>query len=178
MAKKTSRRLVIDTSVVHAAGGEEAVHPTSKNCWEFLKAILKICHRVVLNDELKTEWDRHFSDSAHEWFTQMVERGKVIMVHNTRNDELRQDVRENASTERMRDEMLKDIHLIEAALASDRTIASLDENARGTFYSISTAVPELKPIVWVNPDKEEEEPIEWLRNGARPESRRTLGFNA
>ena len=177
MAERTSRRLVIDSSVVRAAGGEGAVHPTSKRCRDFLKALLKICHRVVLSDDIKREWDSAgASRFSQKWLTQMTGRGKVVKLRNTRNDELRQDIRESAKTERERREMLKDAHLIEAALATDKTVASLDENARSSFRHISTAVPELKPVVWVNPANEDEEPIEWLKNGARPERQRKPGF--
>jgi hypothetical protein len=41
---------------------------------------------------------------------------------------------------------------------------------------VAVQVDELKEIVWVNPPKiEEEKPIEWLENGAKPEKERMLG---
>jgi len=69
----------------------------------------------------------------------------------------------------------KDAHLIEAALATDRLIASQDERARGIFREASRGVRELKPIVWVNPTLPADDPIGWLRNGAPFEARRQLG---
>ena len=57
MARRTSRRLVIDASVVHAAGPEGATFPTSKNCRDFLKAVLTICHNVVMTPEIGKEFE-------------------------------------------------------------------------------------------------------------------------
>ena len=73
--------------------------------------------------------------------------------------------------------MFKDLRLIEAALATDKTVISLDDKtARKFFGKAAVQVDELKDIVWVNPDKiEEEKPIEWLENGAEAERDRLLG---
>ena len=71
---------------------------------------------------------------------------------------------------------LKDFLLIKAALGTDKIIVSLDEKARKPFKIAAIQVNELKDIVWINPDKiEEEKPIEWLENGAEAESDRLLG---
>jgi len=67
--------------------------------------------------------------------------------------------------------------LIEAAIATDRIVISLDDNtARRFFGRVAVQVDELKEIVWVNPAKiEEEKPIEWLEKGAEAQSDRLLG---
>jgi hypothetical protein len=61
-------------------------------------------------------------------------------------------------------------------MATDKIVISLDDNTARTLFSKASAkVNELKDIVWVNPDKiEEEKPIEWLKNGAEAESERLL----
>jgi hypothetical protein len=64
------------------------------------------------------------------------------------------------------DAVRKDIHLVHAALAVDRSIVSRDETARRLFGNASAAVPDLSSIVSVNPDREAETPIERLENGA------------
>lgn len=73
-------------------------------------------------------------------------------------------------------EMLKDFHLVEAALATDQTVTSLDDIVRNLFASTSRTAGELRSIVWVNPDKTQEQAIAWLENGAKPEKKRILGF--
>lgn len=69
----------------------------------------------------------------------------------------------------------KDAHLIEAAIATDRLVTSQDEKARRLFGCASFAVGQLRQIVWVNPTKADERPIDWLENGARAEAHRQLG---
>jgi hypothetical protein len=72
--------------------------------------------------------------------------------------------------------VLKDRHLVEAALAAARVVVSLDENARSLFRACA-AVRELsvlRPIVWVNPAFVSEEGLHWLAVGAPAERRRML----
>lgn len=71
--------------------------------------------------------------------------------------------------------MQKDFHLLEAARETDQTIISLDETVRGLFARATQHVGEIRDIVWVNPEyNEEEEPLVWLQNGAPPEDHRKL----
>lgn len=42
MLVKASKHLVIDASVARSSGGENAMYPTSKNCRDFLKAVLEV----------------------------------------------------------------------------------------------------------------------------------------
>ena len=71
--------------------------------------------------------------------------------------------------------MQKDFHLLEAARATDQTIISLDEIIRQLFARAAQHVGEIRDIVWVNPERmEEEEPLVWLKNGAPPEDHRKL----
>ena len=71
--------------------------------------------------------------------------------------------------------MLNDVHLIDAALATDRTVNSLDGKARKVFARASHTLAELTSIVWVNPDQPAEDPTGWLQRGAKPERKRMLG---
>ncbi|HLN32763.1 MAG TPA: hypothetical protein VK395_33850 [Gemmataceae bacterium] len=70
--------------------------------------------------------------------------------------------------------VLKDCHLLEAALATDSRIASLDEKARHHCAELAVAIEEMRAIIWVNPDVPEEGAIEWLEQGAPAEKRRRL----
>lgn len=177
MPRKASRRLVIDASVAHASGRENATHPTSKNCCAFLKAVLGICHRVVITPDILQEWKKHRSNFASAWLSQMYGRKKVDDdVGDTTNSELRNKIKRNAASEKSRDAMLKDIHLIEAAKVTDQTVISLDETVRNLFAVAAHHIGEMRSIVWVNPDKAEEQPVSWLEKGAQPEKKRLLGF--
>src|SRR5712691_9172343 len=110
----------------------------------------------------------------------MMARKKVHLLGNVVNDELRGRV-ERAAAHAGNDEreaMRKDFLLIEAALATDRIVISLDDTARGLFAVAARSVGELRNVAWVNPDKTEEQSVLWLENGAKPEKRRLLGFRA
>jgi hypothetical protein len=175
-AKVVSKRLVIDASVARSAGGEEATYPTSVHCRDFLIAVLDICHKVVMTPDIREEWNKHESEFARAWRRRMVAKRKFEFLDIPVNEELWEKIDTSAGSDRQRAEMFKDLRLIEAAIATDRTVISLDDNtARKFFGKAAVQVDELKDIVWVNPDKiEEEKPIEWLREGAKPESDRLL----
>ncbi|BAY10773.1 hypothetical protein NIES2098_39490 [Calothrix sp. NIES-2098] len=174
--KVVSKRLVIDASVARSSGGEEATYPTSVNCRDFLKAVLDICHQVVMTPDIKTEWDKHQSNFARKWRTQMVAKRKFKFEEIPINSDLWKQIESIAANDKECWEMTKDLRLIEAALATDKIVISLDDNTARTLFSrASDKVDELQHIVWVNPDKiEVEKPIEWLKNGAEVESDRLL----
>jgi len=175
-AKIVSKRLVIDASVARSAGGEEATYPTSVHCRDFLKAVLDICHKVVMTPDIKEEWNKHESDFARGWRRRMVAKRKFEFLDIPVNEELWEKIDKIAWSDRQRAEMFKDLRLIEAAMATDKTVISLDDKtARKFFARAAVQVDELKDIVWVNPDKiEEEKPIEWLEKGAEAQSDRLL----
>jgi hypothetical protein len=74
-------------------------------------------------------------------------------------------------------EMLEDIHLIEAALATDKTLLSLDKQVRRHFKLFLPQLPELEAVSWQNP-AEAEEILDWLEKGAPPDEHRMLGYRA
>lgn len=171
-----SRRLVIDASIARAAGGIEATFPTSKHCRDFLKATLTICHRMVMTPEIEDEWKAHQSKFARKWRRYMEGKKKICRPTNTVNEELRTKLARISVSRTAEAAMLKDIHLIEAALATDKIVVSLDETVRNFFNASAASLGDLKNVLWLNPDKEEEESIAWLENGAKPEKNRRIGF--
>lgn len=156
-----SKRLVIDASVAAAAG--ETIKPASRRCREFLDAVLKICHRLAMTAALANEWDAHESLFAARWRAEMTSRGKIVRLTISPNEDLRNQVRSTAA-------VLKDLHLIEAALAVDGIVVSLDENARG-FFRVDAAAD----VIWLNPVDEGGHAIYWLRQGANPVEEWKLG---
>src|SRR4051794_12743935 len=122
MAAKTSRRLVIDASVARSSGGEDATFPTSKHCRDFLKAVLSICHRIVLTPEIQAEWHKHQSNFARRWLVSMFARKKVEQAGSITKQDPRDNIHAATENEKARAAMLKDIHLLEAAIATDETV--------------------------------------------------------
>jgi len=175
MPKKPSQRLVVDASVARASGGADATYPTSKHCRDFLDVVRKICHQIVMSPDIAAEWDRHQSHWARTWRVSMVARKKLCRVNPSGDTELQDRVVGVAAGDSQREAMLKDYHLIEAALATDQCIASLDDTARDLFARAARQVKELRGVAWVNPFLPDEQPIPWLAGGARPEKTRLLG---
>jgi hypothetical protein len=176
MDRAKSKRLVIDAGVLHSAGGEAATHSTAKHCRDLLKAVLAICHRVARTPPIDDEWRRHSSGFSRKWRVWMNSKKKLEQVQAdvSDNQSLLQDIENALNSDEDIDAVRKDIHLICAALAADRSIVSCDETARRLFGGVSSTVPVLSPIVWVNPDREEENPIQWLEDGAEAEPNRML----
>ena len=79
VAKVRSRVLVIDASIAKAAG-EISMHPTSRNCREFLQAVLKLCHRMAMTEAIQAEWNKHQTRFARGWRTSMVARRKLEFI--------------------------------------------------------------------------------------------------
>lgn len=179
MPARAARRLVIDASVAGAAGGKTATAPTSTNCRDFLLAVRGEHYLVILTPQLRREWDDHKSTFARTWLTAMTTRGAVIFLDIKASNKLRREI-ERVVAPRAAElkAMRKDFHLLEAALATDQNIVSLDEIVRALFGRAAVNVVALKNIVWVNPDKAAEEPIAWLEKNAKPERKRMLGFRA
>lgn len=85
-----------------------------------------------------------------------------------RNDALREAINEAAPTVEVSKIVGKDTHLIEAALAGDKIIISLDETVANHLAQLTDQVSDLANIVWVNPSVDSEQVINWLERGAKP----------
>ena len=75
------------------------------------------------------------------------------------------------------EEILKDAHLLEAALVTDKIVASMDREARDTYASACHHIGEIRDIMWINPETEEDSCTGWLKQGAPIEPERQLGYN-
>ncbi len=129
-----------------------------------------------MTPDIRDEWTKHESNFARTWRRRMVAKKKLeYQAGIETNEELWKQIEGTAASDSEREAMFKDFCLIEAALATDKTVISLDERVRRLFGQAAGQVPEIRDLVWVNPDKPEEEPIEWLRDGGIAESERRLG---
>jgi hypothetical protein len=168
MTTTRSRRLVIDASIARAAGSQESVNLDAQRCRDFLQSVLTICHKVVMTARIQEEWNKHQSNFARTWRRAMVARKKLIALPVNENQSWREAVEAHSGSEKDRKAMLKDCHLLEAAMATDRIITTLDEAARQLFTDVAANTPEISAIAWVNPtllpDMQQ-----WLSNGAPAE---------
>lgn len=175
MRARDSKQLVIDADVARASGSETATHPRAEHCRDFLNAVLSLSHRIVMTEKINNEWKNHQSRFARRWRVSMDARKKIDRINPPEYTELQAKVTDTASDEDEIEAMEKDFHLLQAALATDQTVISLDETVRQLFKRASQQVGEIRDIIWVNPDRVvEEHPIAWLQNGAPSEAHRQL----
>jgi len=106
----------------------------------------------------------------------MEARKKVFRIRVLPIGSLREKILQQPITSKQREAIIKDFLLLEAALATDQTIISLDDTMRKILKEISANVGQIKDICWVNPDNNEETPLEWVKNGAQPENERKIGY--
>jgi len=118
-----------------------------------------------MTEAIWAEWRRHQSRYSRKWLTRMYGRRQV---HRSRIGEDR-DLRARlarVTPDTQRSVVERDAHLIEASIATDRSVASGDERARSVFRDASKSLLELKQIVWVNPTVGGTSVLAWLRHGA------------
>lgn len=173
---KKARCLVIDTDIARAAGQANTQNERSRSCRDFLETMRDTTqHKVVLTRAIRTEWNKHQSLATLTWRSTMISTKRVCWLDDSVDEELRRKVGQCTTSEKKRDAMLKDIHLIEAALQADKIVISMDETVRQCFHGATRKVGVLRQIAWVNPCKSEEAPIGWLQGGAALEKERLLG---
>lgn len=192
MATKKWRSLVIDASIANAAG---ELNPASQHHRDFLETARKVGHRVVLTPEIKAEWDKHQTRYALKWLRSMVASKQVCWLEAVVREDLRDNIAKVATHElayrasmislkslyqldphsihaKSCAAMLKDTHLLEAALATDRTVISVDDIVRKLFAVAGERIREIKNIVWVHLDGSDPKVLTWLEGGAKSEKKR------
>lgn len=166
---KVSKRLVIDASVVRAAGGIDAIAPLSRHCRDVLQAVLTIGYRAVLTAEIRREWDIHQSRFARQWRVAMTARKKIYVTESAPSPAFLAKITASTPDPAVQAAMHKDLLLVVAALATDKTVISLDARVQRYFAAASHGVRELRVLVWVNPQTAAEEVVPWLQRGAKAE---------
>jgi hypothetical protein len=174
MAKIRPRRLVVDASFSHAAGDRTAGQ--SQLCTAALNAVAEVRHRLVMSSALLEEWKRHQTTFSRGWLRSMYAHRLVELLEGVEDESLRARIGGAAPEASVAAIMLKDVHLIEAARASDERILSLDDRVRNHFRQAAGVVRELRGLCWVNPGVADEQAAEWLATGAPAERHLKLGY--
>lgn len=168
MPRSYSKKLVVDKDVFCAAGLKSDPKSRSFVCRNILDAIFEICHRVVISKDINREWrhdlDQHPARYGFAWLAKMQSKRKVIKLENDELTEIKLDsITASVNCEAA---IRKDIHLVEAALASDIRIISMDEAVRKCLSKTLDQFENLKPLLWVNPERESDKCLAWLKAGA------------
>lgn len=182
--KKSACGIMVDASIARAAGTTDA--PTSSNCRDFLFKLRDStqCH-CVFTPELRDEWKRHASILSAKWQTSMYSRRRVTYLPEAKNDQLRAHLYECAGTiagqadearkRKISAALVKDAHLVEAAIQAGNRVASLDETIRSYLHVCAKSHADLKRIAWVNPNNADDQASAWIQANAPLERHRKLG---
>ena len=128
-----------------------------------------------MTPDLEDEWDRRQSNFAAEWRVAMETEGLVCGVSPVNDQNLRRRILSTAQSTNKCRTLKKDLHLIEAAKATDDTVSSLDKKVKDLLREAAHVVREIRAIIWVNPEREEDDPILWLKRGAPADPDLKLG---
>lgn len=166
---KKSRLLVVDASVVRAAGSIDAVHPDAMHCRDILQTILEVCHRVHVTTELREEWKSHASRFARLWLRSMYSRKKVVDAAAVGATSLGAEVAGAAYlSDAEKEALFKDRHLVEAASAADKVVLSLDGRTGAILRKIAEHYGGLTDHLWIDPTKDFAETSAWLAERGKP----------
>lgn len=156
---------VIDASVAGAAGTSE--HPCATRCRRFLDCFRsETNHQIVLTPETIQEWKRHQTKFARTFLKSMFSKNCWVDLKDCANPHLRRRIARTRWTDTQRLAVEKDTHLVESAMKSNASIASLDEIARGLFRIVGRAYKPCAELVWANPDTEHDAVLRWIRGEA------------
>jgi len=171
-----SKRLVIDTDITSAAGDERSKDIEAKTCHDLLEKVRETEHLFVITTDIWIEWKKHRSGFAQDWLQTMFARKLVVKLGDVRNEALKDKILHFVQGQKAKDATEKDIHLLEAAIATDRLLISKNRKDMERFIAIADRVGEIQAIVWVNPMNEKDSSLEWLENGCTSERWRQLGY--
>ena len=160
----SSRRLVVDTNVARSAS--ESQHPISDACRQVLKTIIAKQHQVVLTATQEAEWQKHKSPFTRGWLVQMASKKLWYPIKPEPDSGLTDLVYALECTPNVRKDLLKDVHLLENALATDEVVLSQETNVLGLFCKHAHALQIPRRVAWVNPVADIAACVAWLEAGA------------
>jgi hypothetical protein len=131
-------------------------------------------HTAVFDPKLAEEWSGHETLFSFRWRASMRSRRRVVTLLQAPRLPWEVRLKQVKLRPAQREALEKDIHLIRAAAATDRTILSCDKSALALFCLACAGLPDLGRIVWTNPDRPEDKVHDWLRAGAKPEEARRI----
>ncbi|MGE1234049.1 hypothetical protein ACQJ0G_01300 [Bacillus altitudinis] len=162
--------LIIDTSVVTSASDKKHddeiesldKKESPKKCSDFLNKFLQTENKLGLTQDLKTEWLNHQSYYTLKVLSKTKEERRIIKIKDYEDVEgVRQKVNNIKDKQRI-GAILKDIHLLEAAILTDKLIISLDNKARSNFSHFYNCISNLPNVCWINPCDSQENALSWL----------------
>lgn len=163
--------IVIDASVARSAG--ETIHPVSKSCRDFLESFRLSSNILVMSKSIFSEWKKHQSHFSMTWRSKIIASKRLKVIEDIEYESIRNNI-EKLTNNKVKTAILKDIHLVEAALQTDEIIISCDNKMRVLLCGLTHNCKIIREVIWVNPVNENETAIEWIQSGCKKETERKL----
>ena len=141
-----SYSIIIDADIARSSG--LSIHPVSSGSRALLETVAKNGHAAAICPTLMAEWKKHRSLFATKWLASMIAKKKVIFIKP--EQQIIVEIEAHLNDLKKKSIAEKDSHLIDAALASDKIIASNDDVARNVFCELSVSCGNIKKIKWFN----------------------------
>ncbi|MEA1229340.1 hypothetical protein ODQ17_08195 [Acinetobacter sp. IRS14] len=139
-------KFIIDADIMRSAGTSE--HPVSSTSRHLLNEIKDGKGVAVYCPTLMQEWKKHRSSYAKQWTVAMISRKKLIAVSVNTEAKLFLETLEDSKNKSI---TLKDAHLIDLAIATDKIIFSNDLNAKNAFSTLLDNRDNFNNIYWLSP---------------------------
>lgn len=170
MPRTRARRIVVDASIAQACGDSSATHPRAIACRDALLTIGSTELLVAFNSRLSSEWKDHWSTFARKWLMEMYGRKRVLK--GLPDDHTATRAAADRLVDCQREAILKDVHLVAAAVATDSRILSTDDTVAALLAALTMQVAELRGVHWINP--EAAGCCDWISGGAPDDATRSL----
>ncbi|WP_375416044.1 hypothetical protein [uncultured Hymenobacter sp.] len=155
---------MIDTNIARAAS--ESEHPTSDACRRLLELMIENEHKVVLSYSQYQEWLKHNSRFTKLWLRRMASEKLWHVLSPEPDSGLTDRTHKVECSDAARQEMLKDVHLLENALATDEIVLSLETNVFHLFCTHAQVLKISRPVAWVSPTDAAPAGVAWVAAGA------------
>ncbi|MCU4395755.1 hypothetical protein [Acinetobacter junii] len=139
-------KFIIDADIIRSAGYSE--HPISSTSRNLLEEVIKHKGETVYCKTLMAEWRKHKSTYSTRWIASMMSKKKLILIPVKTEAKDFLDSLEESKDKKV---ALKDAHLVDLAIASNKIIFSNDTNAKNAFSKLLDNRSNFKKIYWLSP---------------------------
>ncbi|WP_035335531.1 hypothetical protein [Acinetobacter lwoffii] len=139
-------KFIIDADIIRSAGYSE--HPISSTSRNLLDAVIKHKSETVYCKTLMAEWRKHKSTYSTKWIASMISKKKLVLIPvKTEAKDFLESLEESTDKK----VALKDAHLVDLAIASNKIIFSNDINAKNAFSKLLDKRSNFQKIYWLSP---------------------------
>lgn len=162
----TRRYLIIDANIARSYA-DPARNEVAIACLLLLESVGSRASviDVLVTGDLIEEWRRHASNKFKSWWAKMETRNRVRRVADKRLADYRSAI-DSIVEDGVRDAMLKDAHIVEAAVWNHVPVASRDGRQLRYVKALAADYEVLRKVQWFDPVVDEGWK-DWIESGCQ-----------